>query len=138
MKKILLIALSSLFLLMGCQENPRNDITLDEILSSFKEQKLELQNNQVNRDSLFGMKLNGLKPKSYTLNVKPLFIYIYDSVDERKKGFEDFRDKTASSNIVSFKLYEVENVLLFYVHGQDLSTELEVDADIQVALDRFK
>lgn len=37
MKKILLIALSLLFLLMGCQENPRYDITLDEILSSFKE-----------------------------------------------------------------------------------------------------
>lgn len=94
----------------------------------------------MNRDSLFGMKLNGVKPKSYTLNAKPLFIYIYiyDSVDERKKGFEDFRDKTASSNVVSFKLYEVENVLLFYVHGQDLSTELEVDTDIQVALDRFK
>lgn len=72
------------------------------------------------------------------LDAKPLFIYIYDSVNERKEGLEDFRVKTASSNVVSFNLYEVENVLLFYVHGQDLSTELEVDADIQVALDRSK
>ncbi len=32
---------------MGCQENPRDSITLYEILSSFKEQKLELQNSRV-------------------------------------------------------------------------------------------
>lgn len=55
---------------------------------------------------------------------------MYDSIDGRKKGFEDFNEKTASSNLVSFNLYEVENILLFYVHGQDLNMEHEVASKI--------
>lgn len=56
---------------------------------------------------------------------------IFDSAKEREKGFEDFRDKTASANVGSHNYYEVKNVLLFYVHELDLGLEVEVHEDIQ-------
>ena len=62
---------------------------------------------------------------------KMLSVYIYDSNKERGKGLEDFRDKTATSNVVSHNYYEVKNVLLFYVHELDLSLEVEVHENIQ-------
>jgi hypothetical protein len=58
-------------------------------------------------------------------------VYIYDSTKEREKGLEDFRDKTATSNVESYNYYEVKNVLLFYVHELDLSLEVEVHENIQ-------
>jgi hypothetical protein len=33
-----------------------------------------------------------------------------------KKGLEDFLGKTATMDIVSYNVYEVENVLIFYVY----------------------
>ena len=62
-------------------------------------------------------------------------IYIYDSIKVTEKGLEDFRNKTATANVVSYNFYEVKNVLLFYVYERDLS--MEVDDKIQEAVNEL-
>ena len=76
------------------------------------------------------MKLNGIRPSTYELDGKKILVYIYDSSDEREKGLEDWREKTASMDTVSFKIYEVNNVLLFYVYEEEILNS-EIDSKIQ-------
>ncbi|MFC4411460.1 hypothetical protein ACFOZY_13615 [Chungangia koreensis] len=119
------------FLLMACQGNDPNAITLKEVLSSFEEQQLSLKESKVNKDDhIFGMKLNGVRPSGHELDGKMLLIYIYGSSIEREEGLEDWREKTASMDTVSYKVYEVNNVMLFYVYeGEKLKNE--IDSKIQ-------
>lgn len=119
------------FLMTACQATDSNTISMEEVLSSFKEQELSLKESKVNDKNIFEMKLNGIRPSVYELDGKMLSVSIYDSTKEREKGLEDFRDKTATANVVSHNYYEVKNVLLFYVHEHDLSLEVEVHEDIQ-------
>lgn len=109
-------------------------ITLDEVLSSFAEQQLVVKENKVSNHNIFGMKLNGVKPSSYELAGKLLTVYIFDSAEEREKGLEDFCDKTASMNIISYEFYEVENVLIFYVYELDRNKKVETVDGIKEAL----
>lgn len=117
------------FFLTACQVNDPNAITLEEVLTSFEEQQLSLKNSKVMRNHIFGMKLNGIRPSAYELDGKELLVYIYDSSDEREKGLEDWREKTASMDTVGYKVYEVNNVLLFYAYEDELNSE--IDSKIQ-------
>lgn len=131
MKKLAFAFISLFFLLTACQANDPNAITLEELLSSFEEQQLSLKESKVSKDdNIFGMKLNGVKPSSYKLNGKMIFVYIYDSNKKREKGLEDWREKTASMDTVSYKVYEVNNVLLFYVYEEE-NLNIEIDSKIQ-------
>jgi hypothetical protein len=128
--KVAIIFLSFFFLMTACQTKDPNAITLDEVLNSFKDQQLTLIERKISGKNIFGMKLIGVRPSSYELNGKKLLVYIYDSNNEREKGLEDFREKTATANVVSYKVYEVSNVLLFYVYEEeDLNSE--IDAKLQ-------
>lgn len=118
------------FLLMACQANDPNVNTLEDVISSFEEQQLPLKESKVSKDDqIFGMKLNGVRPSSYELDGKMILVYIYDSNNEQEKGWEDWREITSSMNTVSYKVYEVNNVLLFYVYEKDLNSE--IDSKIQ-------
>jgi hypothetical protein len=128
--KVALVFLTMFFLLTACQTKDPNAITLDEVLPSFEEQQLSLKERKVSGKNIFGMKLNGVRPSSYDLDWKKLLVYIYDSSNEREKGLEDFREKTATANMVSYKVYEVNNVLLFYVYEEEYLNS-EIDAKIQ-------
>ena len=131
MKKLAFTFILLVFLLTSCQANDPNAITLEEVLSSFEEQQLSLKKSKVNKkDHIFGMKLNGIRPSAYELDGKMLLVYIYNSSDEREKGLEDWREKTASMDTVSFKIYEVNNVLLFYVYEEEILNS-EIDSKIQ-------
>lgn len=81
---------------------------------------MKLRNNEI-----FGMKLNGVRPSLYELDGKKFLIYIYHSSKERKKGLEDFQKKTENSNTVSWKCFEVKNVLFFYVYVMDLDKDMD-------------
>ncbi|MET3697608.1 hypothetical protein SAMN05877753_106206 [Bacillus oleivorans] len=122
MKKVFILIL---LLLTSCQTIDPNAIKLNDVLSSFEEQQITLKEIKISGRDLFGMKLNGVRPYSYELNDKLLLIYIYNSNNERKKGLQEFRNKTADTNVASFKLYEVENVLIFYVYERDLNVHIE-------------
>ena len=130
LKKLAFTFILLLFLLTACQANDPNAFTLEEVLSSFEEQQLSLKKRKVNKDHIFEMKLNGIRPSAYELDGKKILVYIYDSSEEREKGLEDWREKTASMDTVSFKIYEVNNALLFYVHEEEILNS-EIDSKIQ-------
>ncbi len=131
MKKIAFTFISLLFLLTACQANDPNAITLDEVLSSFEEQQLSLKKSRVTKnDNIFGMKLNGVRPSFYELDEKKVLVYTYNSTNKREKGLEDWREKTATMDTVSYKVYEVNNVLLFYVYVDEYLNR-EIDSRIQ-------
>jgi hypothetical protein len=96
---------------------------------------LSLKESKVNDNNIFGMKLNRVRPSFYELDGKMLLVYIYDSNNEVEKGLEDFRKKTTTANVVSYKVYEVINVLLFYVYEKDLNSEM--DDKIQNIVSKF-
>jgi len=125
-------------LLTACQPTDFTAILLEEILSSFKEQELSLQESKVSDKNIFGMRLNRVRPSGYELDGKILAVYIYDSTKEREKGLKNFHDKTASANVESYNYYEVKNVLLFYVHGLNLVLEGEVHEDIQKVVNELE
>ncbi|KGR73575.1 hypothetical protein [Ureibacillus manganicus] len=123
MRKIALLLFVVILLLSACQSKDPKAITIEELLSAFEEQELSLKKSNL-KDSIFGMVLNGVSPSFYELDGKLLTVYIYQSPSEREKGLEDFRKKTATMNTVSYKVYEVRNVLIFYVYERDLPYEL--------------
>ncbi|MBS4200037.1 hypothetical protein KHA93_10255 [Bacillus sp. FJAT-49732] len=131
MKKIVIVSLYIMMLLSGCRTSDPNMVDLEEVLSAFKEQNLLLEVTKVPTKNIFGMKLNRVRPDSYKLDDKLLLIYMYTSIKEREKALQDFRNKTATFNLVSFTYYEVKNVLIFYVHGLDLSKKVAIDEKIQ-------
>jgi hypothetical protein len=130
LKKLAFTFILLVFLLTVCQVNDPNAIRLEEVLSSFEEQQLSLKKSKVNRNHIFGMKLNGIRPSANEIDGKRILVYIYDSSDEREQGLEDWREKTASMDTVSFKIYEVNNVLLFYVYEEEILNS-EIDSKIQ-------
>jgi hypothetical protein len=130
LKKLAFTFILLVFLLTVCQVNDPNAIRLEEVLSSFEEQQLSLKKSKVNRNHIFGMKLNGIRPSANEIDGKRILVYIYDSSDEREQGLEDWRKKTASMDTVSFKIYEVNNVLLFYVYEEEILNS-EIDSKIQ-------
>jgi len=123
----------------ACQKTTLDVITLDEVISSFEEQQLLVEKSkEVSKNNIFGIKLNGVKPSSYELDGKMLSVYIYDSAEERQKGLEDFRNKTATMDTVSYNVYEVENVLIFYVYEHDMNMKVEFDDEIKEALNELR
>jgi len=123
----------------ACQKTTLDVITLDEVISSFEEQQLLVKKSkEVSKNNIFGIKLNGVKPSSYELDGKMLSVYIYDSAEERQKGLEDFRNKTATMDTVSYNVYEVENVLIFYVYEHDINMKVEFDDEIKEALNELR
>lgn len=139
MNKLALILISIVFLMTACQKTTLDVITLDEVISSFEEQQLLVEKSkEVSKNNIFGIKLNGVKPSSYELDGKMLSVYIYDSAEERQKGLEDFRNKTATMDTVSYNVYEVENVLIFYVYEHDMNMKVEFDDEIKEALNELR
>lgn len=139
MNKLALILISIVFLMTACQKTTLDVITLDEVIFSFEEQQLLVKKSkEVSKNNIFGIKLNGVKPSSYELDGKMLSVYIYDSAEERQKGLEDFRNKTATMDIVSYNVYEVENVLIFYVYEHDMNMKVEFDDEIKEALNELR
>jgi hypothetical protein len=121
LKKVALIFFSLVFILTACQTKDLNVITLEEVLSLFEEQRLSLKESKVSDNNIFGMKLNRIRPSSYELDGKKLLVFIFDSNKEREKGMEDFLNKTAAYGLVSYKVYEFKNVMIFYVYEKELN-----------------
>ncbi len=114
-------------------------ITLDELVASFEKQQLVInENKEFSNNNIFRIKLNGVRPSPYELDGKLLSVYIYNTAEKREKGLEDFRNKTATMDTVSYNVYEVENVLIFYVYEHDMSMEVEFDDAIKDALSELK
>ncbi len=111
-------------MLTACQVHAAN-ITLNDVIVSLENQHLDVEETRKSTDNIFNNKLNGIKPNNYTLQDKSFLIYIFDSEENRKKGLKDFQKQTESMNIVSHSVYEVKNVLIFYVYEKDIDNSIE-------------
>ena len=97
---------------------------------------IELTEGTSVKGTVFTSKLKGVKPQVYELNEKLFVIYEFDTPEEREKGEKEFATKTASMNVVSYKSFIKRNILIFYVHGEDLnSNQVPFEKEIQEALD---
>ena len=123
MRRVFIILIFVL-VLTACQVQTAN-ITLDDVIVSLENQHITVEETRKSNDNIFNKKLNGIKPNYYTLQDKAFLIYIFDSEEDRKKGLKDFQKQTESMNIVSHDIYEVKNVLIFYVDEMDLEDSIE-------------
>ncbi|MEW9110020.1 hypothetical protein ACQCT6_04215 [Cytobacillus gottheilii] len=139
MKKLIIICL--VMLLISCQAQKTNDsslLTEEEIVAAFIENGINLEEADSTKGDVFGFKLNHVKPAVYKLNAKKLYIFEFKSEEALKKGLNDFDDQTAAMNLVSFRTYEKRNILIFYVHEQNLrSKDIPYEKEIQETLDRM-
>lgn len=117
------IILCMLLFLTGCvQVNDSSHISEIEIVEALRNHKVELTEGTFLEDDIFTSKLNGVKPVVYEINKKWMIIYEFDTPEKREKGEKKFADKTASMNLVSYKTFIKRNILIFYVHGEDVNS----------------
>lgn len=137
MKKIFILCL--LLFLVSCQSTQVNDsshITEKEVVIALQEKGVKLVGAEFSRENIFGSRLKRVKPGTYELSGKPFSVYEFASDNDRKKGAKEFAEKTASMNLVSFSRFEKRNILIFYVHEQDINSDIILfETEIQGALD---
>ena len=138
MRKSITVLIVIILLLSACQPNDSDAINLNQIVTAFENEQIPIKEAKASRSIVFGTKLNGTRPKSYMLEDKNVFIYIYGSSNQREKGLEDFVKKTEAYDVVSYQVYEVKNVLIFYVHEQDLSEKITYHEQIQKVITNFE
>lgn len=137
MKQVISFCL--LLFLTGCVQaevDTSAHISEGELVEALQNHHIELIEGSSVNENIFVTKLNGVKPGEYELNEKLIVIYEFDTPKEREKGEKEFATKTASMNLVSYKSYIKRNILIFYVHGEDLnSNQIPFEKEIQEALD---
>ncbi|MEC1179632.1 hypothetical protein P9B03_14120 [Metasolibacillus meyeri] len=137
MKKLFVVCLVILFVLVGCQKERK--ISLDDVLSAFEQQGLHLEASEpMKHDTIFGAKLYGKKPKTYLLNNKLFHVFIYNSSTDRIEALNKFKEKTALMNLLSFSIYEKDNMLIFYVYEDHvINKNIEINDSIKEALNHL-
>ena len=137
MKQSVIICM--LLFLTGCVQTELNDsshISEEELVVALRNHNIDIKEGTFLEEDIFVSKLNGVKPKGYELNEKLIVIYEYDTPEEREKGEKEFATKTTYMNLVSFKTFIKRNILIFYVHGEDLNlSQVPFEKEIQSALD---
>ncbi len=119
----------------AAQVTDSSHITEAEVVEAFQENNVKLVEVKAPQDGIFGSKLKGVKPRAYELNSKFIFIYEFATADDPENGKKAFAEKTASRNVVSYSMFEKRNILIFYVHGEDLnSTSVPFEKEIKEAL----
>ena len=128
-----------LLFLTGCVETKVYDsshISKAEVVEVLQNHNIELTEGTSVKGAIFTSKLKGVKPEEYELNEKLFVIYEFDTPEEREKSEKEFATKTTSMNVVSYKSFIKRNILIFYVHGEDLnSNQVPFENEIQEALD---
>lgn len=120
LRKIMVILLLGITLI-ACRQNKKT-ISLSEVEEAIANQGLEL-NEGIWTDNIFMEELNGFTPESYVVKEATLSIYVFTSVKERKAGVQQFKEMTATMELVPYKMFEVNNVLAFIVKGDERTNE---------------
>jgi len=128
MKKFICISL--LLFLVGCSlvdEDLRyydsSNISEEDLVEALREHGVPVVETKL-KDNIFGSKLNKVKPGAYELDDKQLFIYEYKTEKDRDNGLEQFNKNTETMNVVSYTVFTHRNILMFYVHAENLDTTL--------------
>ena len=143
MRKFISICL--LLLLVGCSlvdedlvYHNSSNISEEDLVKALNENGVHVVETKSLKDDIFGSKLNLVKPGAYELGDKQLFIYEYTSADERDEGLEQFKKNTETMNVVSYTIFTHRNILMFYVHAENLgATSIPYIKEINEALENF-
>ena len=137
MKKMISICL--LLFLIGCSSvHISSHITEEELVKALHEHSVNVVETKSLKDNIFGSKLNRVKPSAYELDDKQLFIYEYKTEDDRDKSLEQFNKNTETMNVVSYTVFTHRNILMFYVHAENLdTTSIPYEKEINDALRSF-
>jgi hypothetical protein len=119
---LLVITLTSCF-------SEKDVLTINEVKAALKKNGLKLEVGKENPGSVFQMRLNGVTPEVYTLNGKAISIYIFSSEQAREAGWEEFLKKTATANLLSYEVYQANNIFILYVYEK---TPLDPTIDIKL------
>jgi hypothetical protein len=126
-------------LLASCQSVQINDsshIMEIDVVKVLEEKGVRLVEAEFSTASIFGSKLKNVHPGSYTLDEKPFFIFEFENEKDLEKGLREFEEKTATMDLVSSSMFRKRNILIFFVHGQDVSSmTIPFEKEIQEGLD---
>ena len=94
MKRILILCF--IFLLVGCslvdndlEYYDSSNISEDDLVEALHEHGVPVVETKL-KDNIFGSTLNKVKPGTYELDDRQLFIYEYKTEVDRDKGLEQF------------------------------------------------
>jgi hypothetical protein len=131
---MLFLGLGLLFTGCGQGNDPAKvearELSADEISAYFETHGLELHSVEVRPENIFQRELNGRKPLVFLLDEQELVIYQFATAGEREAGWADFEQHTATADLVPYKAYQEQSLLVFYVHdegviGQELYRRVE-------------
>ncbi|KZE47954.1 hypothetical protein AV540_18135 [Brevibacillus parabrevis] len=106
-----LLFLLVLVLLTGCSGKRDETLSAPVVVQAFADAHMPLV--QTNVSDYFV--LSGVSPEKYTVNDNHLFLYVFTSEEDAKKGLEDFQEQIQALNLVIPQIFEAKNVLLFYL-----------------------
>jgi hypothetical protein len=107
-----------------------------DVVKVLEENGVRLVEAESSTVSIFGSKLKNVHPGSYTLDEKPFFIFEFENEKDLEKGLSEFEEKTATMDLVSSSMFRKRNILIFFVHGQDVSSmTIPFAKEIQEGLD---
>ena len=131
-------SLCLLLLLVSCQSVQVDDsshITEEEVVNALQENGVNLVEAEFPQN-VFGSNLRDVKPRTYELSEIPFFIFEFETENEREKGTKEFAEKTAAMELVSVSTIVKRNILIFYVHEQDIDSDsVPFEKEIREALD---
>ena len=135
MRKVIILCL--LLFLAACQPAQVSDsshITEEEVVKALQDKDVVLIEAEFPRN-VFGSRLRNVKPGTYEVSGKPFFIFEFETENDLDKGIKEFAEKTATMDLVSSTTFEKRNILIFYVHEQDINSDVPFEKEIQEALD---
>ncbi|MEK4510766.1 hypothetical protein EJP82_06800 [Paenibacillus anaericanus] len=119
-------------------------ITLEDFKIALQAEGLELITVEDGYDWL----LNNNKPNNFTVgnpieNIDPtkleqVSIYVFESEHARKKGLEDFNKQREKYDMMIPRIYEAENVMLFYWAHADMDKPAKYEPQFQKAIKKLK
>ncbi|MGM0879637.1 MAG: hypothetical protein ACQEXQ_01175 [Bacillota bacterium] len=89
-------------------------------------------------ESVFSRAYNDVTPRRFVIDKnQKISIYVYTSSKEVRKGIKDFENKTAAADVVPHTIYQIANVLIFYVADESFKDE-RVDLVVEELLSLTK
>ena len=95
----------------------------EDIIHALEKQGLTVTNGERNLKSDLQVIVRGIEPQVYIVNDEELILYHFPSEHEQQEGWAEFLNKTANTEVVAFKNYNIDSFLLLFKYGKKLDTE---------------
>ncbi|BCB05132.1 hypothetical protein KH172YL63_32650 [Bacillus sp. KH172YL63] len=123
------------FFLSACsseevKDTPDSDeITVEQVTDALTEDGLHIEEtSDVEEDNVFIQDLNGVTPELYELDGDLVSVYVFSSASDREEGMKQFEEMTANHDLVNYRAYSKQNVLVFYVTENEKAQNEVLDA----------